>query len=71
MKTIENIFDELGGPAKVAELLDVKKSTASEMKRRKAIRVCYWPALVQICRDRRVSGVNYNMLVELHREDSK
>jgi hypothetical protein len=68
MKTIETIFNELGGPAKVAGLLGVKESTAGEMKRRKAIRVCYWPTLVRVCREKRIKGVNYNMLVELHQE---
>jgi hypothetical protein len=68
MKTIPQIFDALGGNTKVAHLLGVKLSTAAEMKRRQIIRVCYWPTLVKVCREHRVRGVNYNMLVELHQE---
>jgi hypothetical protein len=68
METIPHIFDALGGPAKVAVLLGVKKSTANEMKRRKAIRVCYWPALIKVCRDKRIPGVNPSTLMRLHQE---
>lgn len=70
VKTVDTIFSELGGPKKVAALLGVKVSTAGEMKRRKVIRVCYWPTLVKVCRENRVRGVNYNTLVDLHQEVS-
>lgn len=66
MTDIPMIFDELHGPAEVARLLNVKPSTASEMKRRRVIPVKYWPRLVAICKEKRISGVNYNKLVELH-----
>ena len=68
MKTVSDIFQELGGPANVARLLGVKPSTANEMKRRGVIRVTYWPLLVRVCREKRVWGVNYSTLVELHQE---
>jgi hypothetical protein len=66
MMTIPDIFDRLGGPSKVARLLNIKSTTANEMKRRKIIPVWYWPRLKQICKENRVYGVNYTMLVELH-----
>lgn len=69
MKDVPTLFDEIGGPGKVAELLSVKPSAASEMKRRKSIPVRYWPRLVDVCRDLGIRGVNYDVLVDLHQKE--
>lgn len=66
MESINAIFDELGGSGKVAVLLGVKPSAASEMKRRQSIPVVYWPTLVDACKDRGIRGVNFDVLVNLH-----
>lgn len=66
MKDISTLFDQIGGPARVAEALAVKPSAASEMKRRASIPVRYWPRLVDECRSRGIRGVNYDVLVDLH-----
>jgi hypothetical protein len=66
MKTISDIFDVVGGPGKMAEYLNVKPSTASEMKRRQSIPVIYWPRLVDVCREQSIRGVNFDTLVLMH-----
>lgn len=66
MDSVDAIFDELKGPSRVAKLLGVNPSTASEMKRRQSIPVKYWPRLVDACRGMGVMGVNYDVLVFLH-----
>lgn len=68
MVDINSIFSDLGGPGKVADLLGVKPSAASEMKRRKSVPVRYWPKLVIACKENNVAGVSYASLVELHSE---
>lgn len=68
MKDIPTLFDDLGGSGKVADLLDVKPSAASEMKRRKSIPVKYWPKFVAACNARNIEGVTYAALVSMHSE---
>ena len=68
MRNVPSLFDAVGGPGKVAELLGVKPSAASEMKRRKSIPVRYWPRLVDGCRDAGIADVNYGSLVAMHSE---
>ena len=67
MTSVPSLFQTLGGPTKVARMLDVGFSTASEMKRRKSIPVKYWPKLVAACAAEGVS-ITYERLVEMHSE---
>ena len=67
MKTVPDIIDHLTLPV-VAMGLNVGYSTASEMKRRASIPVKYWPDLVALCKQKRIKGVNYDLLVTLHSE---
>ena len=69
MTDIHKIFDKLDGPGKVAELLGVKPSAASEMKRRKSVPVKYWPKLVIACNEAGLT-INYATLVSLHSKES-
>jgi hypothetical protein len=71
MNTIDAIFEDLGGARKFAEAIKVKPNAAFEMKRRKSIPVRYWPRLVDACRELGIRGVNYDVLVDLHRKDEK
>lgn len=59
------LFEQLGGPTKVARILDVGFTTASEMKRRGRIPVKYWPKLVDACREGGID-VSYERLVAMH-----
>jgi hypothetical protein len=45
-KTVPEIFEALGGSAAVARIIRVKKTTASEMKRRGTIPSEHWVDLV-------------------------
>jgi hypothetical protein len=71
MKTVPEIIDLLGGYQAVAPILGCKKTAAKEMKRRAIIPVWYWPKLRQACRERRIGGVTYERLVELHQKATK
>lgn len=60
MQSVSHLFETLGGPTKVARILGVGFTTASEMKRRGSIPVKYWPKIVG------VSRITYEQLVEMH-----
>jgi hypothetical protein len=66
MITVPDIFEQLGGPTKVARILDVGFTTASEMKRRRRIPVKYWPKLVAACSAEGLEDVTYERLVHIH-----
>lgn len=66
MQSVSSLFDQLGGPTKVARVLDVGFTTASEMKRRGSIPVKYWPRLVAACHAEGVNDVTYDLLVAMH-----
>lgn len=66
MLSVSTLFQNLGGPTKVARILDVGTSTASEMRRRGSIPVKHWPKLVKACASEGVEGVTYERLVEMH-----
>lgn len=68
MSSVQHIFKALGGPTKVARILDVGFTTASEMKRRGSIPVKYWPRLVEACEAEGIDDVNYERLVAMHSE---
>lgn len=70
MSSVQHIFTALGGPTKVARILDVGFTTASEMKRRGSIPVKYWPRLVEACEAEGVEGVSYEQLVAIHSGDA-
>jgi hypothetical protein len=66
MQCVSSLFEQLGGPTKVANILGVGFTTASEMKRRGSIPVKYWPQLVSACDAQGISGVSYETLVNMH-----
>lgn len=66
METVTDIFEEFGGPAAVAAALDVRNSTASEMKRRGSIPVRHWPKLIEAARERGIEGVDADKLTMIH-----
>jgi hypothetical protein len=66
MDKVSDIFDVLGGPSAVARLLNVKPSTAGEMKRRGSIPSEYWQDLILAAKRRRISGLDADRLVALH-----
>lgn len=66
MQSVSTIFEILGGPTRVARILDVGFTTASEMKRRGSIPVKYWPRLVEACEAQGVAGITYEQLVAVH-----
>lgn len=66
MRTVSDIFDAVGGPAKMASILGVKPSASTEMKRRGRIPAWHWERLVDGCRAAGVRGVNYDFLVDIH-----
>lgn len=65
MKTINELYEKLGGSGAVAKAIHVKPSAASEMRRRKSIPVKYWPCLIE---QAAASGfpLTNDILVHLH-----
>jgi hypothetical protein len=68
MTSVSTLFDVLGGPTKVARLLGVGFTTASEMKRRGSIPVKYWPRLVAAADTEGLEAITYERLVLMHSE---
>ena len=66
MTSVPDIFAQIGTVAKVAQILGVQHSTASEMKRRGSIPVRYWPALVDGCKGEGITGIDFDLLVRVH-----
>ncbi|WP_199085443.1 carph-isopro domain-containing protein [Bosea sp. ASV33] len=66
MDTVSDIFDALNGPAAIARALDVKPSTASEMKRRGAIPGEYWAQLVEHARSVGCEEISYELIARIH-----
>ena len=65
MRTIDEVFERLGGTGLVARLIEVKHSAASEMRRRASIPVRYWPQLIEGARAAGVT-IDSDMLVAIH-----
>lgn len=63
--TFANVIDQLGGSARVAELLSVPPGTAAAMKSRNSIHPKYWSRIVGAAREQRVKGVSYELLADL------
>lgn len=68
MNTVTDIIDACGGTSAFARLLEVKPSTASEMKRRQSIPVDYWPRLVRAAEGEGIV-INNDLLVSVHTAD--
>ncbi len=66
MVTVPDIFEKFGGPTAVAAALEVRTSTASEMKRRGSIPVKHWPKLIDAARERGIEGVSADTLTRIH-----
>lgn len=65
MKTVGNLFDDLGGSSAVAKGIGVGQSTASEMRRRNSIPVKHWPKLISFAASRGKT-IDAAMLVTIH-----
>lgn len=63
--TFANVIDQLGGSARVAELLSVPPGTAAAMKSRDSIHPKYWSRIVEAARARGVKGVSLQVLADL------
>lgn len=68
MNTVEDIFRELGGTGAVAKAINVRHSTASEMRRRQSIPVKYWRRLIEAAAASGNSEIDTDILVRIHVE---
>ena len=66
METIDDVFEAFGGTSKTANILAVKQSTASEMRRRASIPVKYWPKLIKAAKASHIRGLSNDSLARLH-----
>ena len=69
METVPDIFEHLGGASRVARILGVGQSTASEMKRRGSIPVRWWPTLLASDEAREI-GVTEGLLIRIHAQQA-
>ena len=66
MKTIADLMDAFGGVTAFGRVIGKSQSAASEMKRRGAIHVRYWPAVIAAATARGIPGVTAERLMTLH-----
>jgi hypothetical protein len=69
-RSIIDIINALGGTSAFGRIIEVKQSTASEMKRRGNIPVPYWPKIIAadpVEGDR----ITYDELVQAHLPENK
>lgn len=69
-RTVPEIINALGGTSAFGRIIEVKQSTASEMKRRGNIPVPYWPKIIAadpVEGDR----ITYDDLVAAHLPENK
>ena len=71
MVNVSEIINSLGGNAAVALRLDVGPSTVSEMKRRNAIPVKYWPRIIAMASEKAVDDVTSETLMQMHAETAE
>lgn len=69
--TIEDVFGAFGGPSKVGQAIGVSTEHAAAMKRRGSIPVGYWPALIAVARERRITGITYESLTHIHADPER
>ena len=66
MTSISELFDKIGGPFQMAKISGAGAAAAAKWKERQSIPVRYWPPIVAHCREKRISGVTYEILVQMH-----
>lgn len=66
MVTLDDVFEEFGGPAEVGRAIGKSTEHAASMRRRGSIPVEYWPALLAQARGRGIRGLTYELLVRIH-----
>lgn len=66
IETVDDVFTAFGGPAVVMRILDLKRSTATEIKRRGSIPVEYWPGLIEAAPRYGISGLTSDKLLQIH-----
>jgi hypothetical protein len=68
MQNVQDLFELWPEPkvANVARDIGVTTEHAAGMKRRGSIPVDYWPALVDNAKHRKIRGVDYAALVQIH-----
>lgn len=67
MNTLNDLFDDFGGPAKIGQAIGVSTEHAAAMKRRHSIPSRYWLALVNSARERGLE-LSIEQLALLHQE---
>jgi hypothetical protein len=72
-QSIAELIDRFGGPAKFASTLnevdpslDLKRGTATEMKRRSRIAVDYWPAIIEAAKRAGIAKITPDLLMNLN-----
>ena len=66
MNSVPEIIEAFGGNTAFGKIIGKRASTASEMKRAKSIPSRYWVRIVDVARARRIPGITFGKLAELH-----
>jgi hypothetical protein len=65
MNSIDDLFEALGGPTKVGQIIGKRVEHAGSMKSRGSIPVRYWPSLIVSERGKEL-GLSWEWLARLH-----
>lgn len=65
MDSFTAIIEVLGGPSVVASAINANTEAVRKMARRNSVNTEYWEGLIELARERRVSGVTYAALTKI------
>jgi hypothetical protein len=68
MDSFASLFSALGGPVEVARHLKVTPDTVRKMVSRHAVRVKYWPVLIELAHDKKIKGITRDTLARIATE---
>lgn len=67
MQSFTEVIARLGGPEAVAPIIGAKADTVRKMSERDSVPPEYWPALIDVARDKRVRGITLAKLAKMKR----
>lgn len=65
MDSFSTLIDRLGGRSVVAAAIGSNAEAVRKMSERNNIRPEYWPALIGLAREKRISGVSFASLTKI------
>jgi len=69
VRSIDEIFDMVGGPTEVGRAVGVSRQAANNFRVRRSIPSHYWGRLVRYAQRNKLSGINVIALTNIHERE--